>query len=222
MRLIMILVAILLIVGGFGGMIWSVVSPLTSLSLPSVPSAANLCNEGETLVEETNGVSSYTPGQGYGQSARLYCEDADHNRREVTGDYAEGVMGQVQNIFSMDFFKGGFNPTYIFMIVGGFVLLILSAFVGRRGGGTVTVLGGQSYPSGTMTVNMGNHDVVTTPEIQRILQQAGLQQGKAAPGAAGSGDLTNRLRQLDEARKAGLISQEEYDRLRQQILDKMQ
>jgi hypothetical protein len=41
------------------------------------------------------------------------------------------------------------------------------------------------------------------------------------PGVSGS-DLSARLRQLDEARKAGLITQDEYDRLRQQLLDSLQ
>jgi hypothetical protein len=50
-----------------------------------------------------------------------------------------------------------------------------------------------------------------TVDASRYVQQ----QGKSG------GDLTAKLHELEEARNKGLISAEEYDRLRQQILDTM-
>jgi len=38
---------------------------------------------------------------------------------------------------------------------------------------------------------------------------------------AGGGDLTSRLKQLQEAKDNDLISSDEYDRVRQKILDDM-
>lgn len=50
-----------------------------------------------------------------------------------------------------------------------------------------------------------------------------LDDGTIQPGAVqtSTASLTDRLRQLEEARDNGLISDEEYDRLRQEILDSL-
>ena len=49
---------------------------------------------------------------------------------------------------------------------------------------------------------------------------AAMPQTQFVIGGVSSGDtLTSKLREIEEARKAGLISSEEYDRLRKEILD---
>ena len=60
---------------------------------------AQLCKPGEKL-EENKGASQYTPGQGYASSVTLYCVNNDGVKRDVTGEFATGMVGQVGGIFS--------------------------------------------------------------------------------------------------------------------------
>ncbi len=54
-------------------------------------------------------------------------------------------------------------------------------------------------------------DGLTPEKVQALKSQM--------QASTGGGDLTTRLRQLQEAKDNGLISYDEYDRLRQKILD---
>jgi hypothetical protein len=54
-------------------------------------------------------------------------------------------------------------------------------------------------------------------DVQEIMQQFYSQTGQATSG----GSLSDKLKELDDARQQGLISQSEYDRMRQAILDNM-
>lgn len=244
-RIILVL-GILLLVGGIVGtavsafgIIGSATSSLmgsdfsSAFELATDPKVreAKLCEPGETLIEE-NSAQSYTPGSGYASTAMLYCENSEGQRREVTGEFANQLLGQVDDIVSgivPNVFSGiGRSFAFTGLILLGVLFIVIGAVTNSRRRRVVMDAFGNPVvvqPFGsTTTLNVGGRDVTTTPEVARYLQQA--QAMKSTPvinvssmGAAGGSDLKARLSQLEEARKAGLLSQEEFDRLRQQILD---
>ncbi len=170
------------------------------------PSAEALCKPGETLVEE-GGQSEYTPGQGYGRSVAYYCEDSAGNRRDVTGDFASDLLGSVStNLFGAP----NLRVEYLAAAGLGLVLLLVGVFSGLRsknvdvrpGVAVNAPFGGQAV---TWTVPEG-----TRPTLAERIQQAG-----------STSNLADKLRELDIARGANLITEEEYQRMRQQILDSM-
>ena len=241
-RIILIL-GILLLVGGIVGMASSALGMIggaTSSILPSnFQSAmelatdpkvreAKLCEPGETLIEE-NGAVSYTPGMGYASTAILYCENSDGERREVTGEFANQLLGQVDDMVSglvPNIFAGiGRSLLFSGLMVVGIVFTIIGAVMSSRRRRMMTDAFGNLVPEQSgATFSIGGKNVTTTPEVARYIQQAQAMKGTPSVnvmsvGGAAGGDLKGRLNQLEEARKAGLLSQEEFDRLRQQILD---
>lgn len=173
---------------------------------------AQLCKPGEKL-EEPKGASGYTPGQGYAAGVTLYCVNSEGQKRDVTGDFANGIMGQVGGIF--DNVLSGIVGVVIYpiLIVIGVILTIIGALISRR----------RAVPVSFGVVGTGSPQVYTTTytsqnpggsiDLNQVIQQA--RNMKAGAG----GDLSARLKQLDDAKNAGLISQTEYDRARQNILD---
>ncbi len=172
---------------------------------------AQLCKPGEKL-EEDKGASQYTPGQGYGSSVTLYCVNNDRVKRDVTAEFANSMVGQVGGLFSgvMSSMMG--SVIYFGLMGVGLVLTIIGLILGRRRTGTVSigvpVTGSAGFTTYTTQASGGAMD------LNQIIQQA-----RDMKAAAGSGDLSTRLKQLEEARNAGLITESEYDRTRQQILD---
>jgi hypothetical protein len=90
------------------------------------------------------------------------------------------------------------------LIVLGVILLVIGSLISRRRQPGMVTVGG--VPGVQVYSNQPG-----AVDVTRYVQQ------QSKPG----GDLTAKLRQLEEARNKGLISAEEYDRLRQQILDTM-
>lgn len=172
---------------------------------------AQLCKPGEKLVEE-KGPSTYTAGRGYSSSVTMYCVNNENQKRDVTGDFANGLVGQVGGIFD-NVFTGLFGSVIYVGLVGiGLVLAIIGLLVGRRRSIPVVTVGApSSYGASTFTVQ----NTSGSANLNQIIQQA--RQMKASA----STDLSTRLKQLEDARNAGLISQTEYDRARQQIIDSM-
>jgi hypothetical protein len=78
------------------GNLFSGLQPTINLATDTEAQEAELCEEGETLEQET-GASTYTQGQGYGSPVTLYCVDAAGKQREVTGDFAETLLGDVSH-----------------------------------------------------------------------------------------------------------------------------
>ncbi|MBZ0285476.1 MAG: SHOCT domain-containing protein [Anaerolineae bacterium] len=208
---LMLFVGIILIVVGVIG-ISSSMSNFVPPNLESIEaSTQNLCNEGETLVEE-RGASEFTPGQGYGSSVRYFCENSEGQRREVTGEFVENVFGEISTIFPA---LGG---SLLFVGLCGLGGLI--AFIGFI---VVLVSGGSrsrtvAVPVGVPTgVRVSGQPISSTDDLASFLGQS-----STSKPASSAGDLAAKLRQLETARQNNLISQEEYDRMRQQILDSMQ
>ncbi len=185
---------------GFGGF-----NDFLNTATNGEATAAELCREGETL-ETDQGASTFTQGQGWARSTQYYCVNNDGVRRDVTGEFVEGLFGGVFNM--LPGFLGGIGISALLSTCGTGLLvvgIILAVMRGRRGMQVVTT---QSYVSGA--------------DLNSILAQA-----RNTPVVTGSspkasgGDLTARLEQLKAAFDKKLISQEEYDRARKAILDEM-
>jgi hypothetical protein len=174
---------------------------------------AQLCKAGEKL-EENKGASQYTPGQGYGSPVTMYCVNNEGQKRDVTEEFGNSMVGQVGGIFGNVFSGILGSAIYFVLIPFGVVLTIVGLIIGRRRNPAVAFgvpgSGGVVYTSSTFNPQGSGGSI----DLNQVIQQA-----RDMKAAAGSGDLTTRLKQLEDARNAGLISQTEYDRTRQQILD---
>ncbi|MCA0457648.1 MAG: SHOCT domain-containing protein [Chloroflexi bacterium] len=172
---------------------------------------AELCKPGEKL-EEEKGASTYTLGRGSASPVQVFCVDSEGNRRDVTGDLANSLVGGIDGIFTgvMSSMMGSF--IYYALMGFGLVLtiigLVISRFRRRMNPMSIGGAGATVYSTSFGSQNPGG-----SVDLNQLIQQA--RQMKTAT----SGDLTARLKQLDDALKAGLISQTEYDRARQNILD---
>ena len=218
MRKLMIIGGIILIVVGIAGTTISAFSGFSQIGniVASTEDAARYCNNGETLVEE-GGASEYTPGQGYGRSVRYYCESDNGTRREVTGEFVQGLFGQVGNIFT------GFGSSFPFVIAStvGVLLLIIGILwaVSRRLNTRPQMMTSYSalpfYPPTTGTPR-GGQPVTNMPPTAPYAQQPYVPPASNVPQ-----DLSSKLRALEEARNAGLISGSEYQAARQHLLDEL-
>ncbi len=174
---------------------------------------AQLCKPGEKL-EEPTGASQYTPGQGYAAGVTLYCVDSEGQKRDVTGEFANGIMGQIGGIFGNTLSSLTGFVIYPVLIVVGVILTIIGMLIARRRSSSVNfgVVGAGGSPS-VYTTTYSSQNSSGGIDLNQVIEQARNMK------AAASGDLTTRLKQLDDAKNAGLISQTEYDRARQNILD---
>jgi len=175
---------------------------------------AQLCKPGEKL-EESKGASQYTPGQGYASSVTMYCVNSEGQKRDVTEDFAKGLVGGVGGLF--DNALSGIVGVIIYPIMIGFglILTLIGLLIGRRRAAVVPVsfgLPGTASPS-VYTTTFNSQNPGGNIDLNQIIQQA------RDMKAAASTDLSTRLKQLEDAKNAGLISQSEYDRARQSILD---
>jgi hypothetical protein len=195
---ILLFAGILLMIGsGFAGMfagrgIVDNLEPLANLENLT----ADLCREGETLVEET-GASEYTMGRGYASSVVLSCVDSEGTRRDVTEQFVNGMLGEMSGIFPH--ILSGLGVTFALCSVG-FLLMIAGIIVMIATRGSARAVTVQPYGGSSFVVG----------EPRKPLENIG-----------GGDTLQEKLRQLEKARDSGVISQTEYDRLRQQILDSM-
>lgn len=156
----------------------------------------NLCKPGEHY-EEEQGPSTYTQGQGYGRPTVMYCVNAEGTKRNVTGDFVQGMAGGVsQQVLGL--ISGFTIPSALCGL--GIMFMVIGVIASALGRGRQQA---QVYTTGYTTIpNTGFQQP----------QQFNVNQG---------GTLNEKLRQLENARNQGLITQSEYDRMRQDILDSM-
>lgn len=207
---------VVLLLVGIAGTIWSFINPLLDptgsifnpardaiQSAVDGPKAEELCEPGERVVTE-EGPPSRTVGGTWGRPVTVFCVDAEGNRREVTGEFVSDLLGQTFQ--GIPAFLGGLGLTMCFssLIVVGIILLIIGMVASRRRQPGVVMVGG--IPD----VQTSDRSA-SVMDVSRYVQQTG----------SSGGDLAAKLRQLEDARAKGLISADEYDRLRQQILDSM-
>jgi hypothetical protein len=172
--------------------------------------AVQACTEDEQLVKE-QGASEYTIGTGYGRSVAYYCEDADGNRRDVTGEFVsnltDSAFGSISSAFNLQF-----DFRLLLISLAGVVMMIVSRFLPRP-----AAVGGLAGMPGATVVRMGGQGAMDLNEVIRQAQAMKAQQPPSSVSAGG--DLAARLKQIEDLKAQGLISAAEYDRLRKQILD---
>lgn len=220
-KLLVLIGVIMIAIGGFR--LFQTTQALSSLGLGNAMQLATdakaresqLCKPGETLQEE-QGASVYTPGSGYGRPTQSYCVDSAGNQRDVTGELVQGMIGNTDNVFSG--IMGSITGSVInFGLIGfGLVLAIIGLIVGRRRSQWVPALSPISNTA-VYTTTVLPKGVNGAIDLNALIQQA-----RQVKTSTSSADLMTRLKQLDDARNAGLITQTEYERARAQILDTFQ
>jgi hypothetical protein len=149
------------------------------------------------------------------QSVNMVCQVNDANQRNVTGKVLLVVVGG---------FVGGLLLGIVLTIVGSFIAVrnqtkrftgMMQSFNVQPGQANVIDLRGKR---GAMSMNevYGNIPPESAEMVQSVLQSI-----TRAMGSMTGDTLAERLSQLEEARQQGLISQSEYDRIREALLDKM-
>ena len=186
---------VLLLIGTAGVIFGMVGIPLqfTSTIFQAVtPTAAELCNPGETL-DEVRGAEEYTALEGYRRSVRYFCVSDAGVRREVTGSFVTGMLSEALRglgVFAIPLLSSCLCTVGIFFTVIG-------ALLSRRK--AMLAVNNFAFPE----------DFGTSPaSASRQLPPT-------------SAALTHRLRQLEDARRSGLISEDEYQRLRREALDNL-
>lgn len=206
-RLLSLIGIIMMIGGGFGlgGSILQPIGDIVSSVNPEAiaEQASELCNDAETI-EVEQGQETYSPSSGWARPSYFYCVDGQGNRREVTQEFGAELIGTTTSTA-----LSAFSSAFLWMGVStiGFFLLIIGIIVSvrkRAKSANMLQYGSSSPISGNpaMHWNMPQTSATTSPKSD-------------------ISDLKDRLQKLEEARSANLISQDEYDRLRQNILDKL-
>lgn len=219
-----IFLGVLCIIGAFVAL-FALVIPVDYLqSNPTLIAAKNslFCQPGERYVEELSRFISGGDTQLAGRAVFMYCENSAGQQRDITAQAVTIIIG----VFAVPFAIG-----LILLIIG-----IVMAFAGwtRRlaSGGSVAGVPVTVYTNqpgqpqvhySTTSVRLDDQQI--PPEAAEIIKQVmgGLQASAQSfqSGSSTDDSLVTKLRQLEEAREAGLISSIEYDRARQKILDSM-
>lgn len=202
---LLILIGIIAMIGGGFGLSGSFLQPIGDIVSSVNPEAieaqaAALCNDGETLKIE-QGAETYSPSSGWGRPTYFYCVDNQNNRREVTEEFGSDLISNTTSS-ALSIISGTF--TWMCLSSLGFVVLLIGIIMSVRKRAQPL----ETSPYASLSPVSGD------PEMQWHVPSS----KKARPD---SSDLTDRLQKLEEARSANLISQEEYDRLRQNILNKL-
>jgi len=166
------------------------------------------CKPPEKIVTETTNWSQ--PNGEFGQSTDYFCEIEPGQRRNVM-DTAFMVLA----------------GSFAVPLVGGILLTILGANAVARRATRRFTSNMDDYlntlpplqTSSSTVVNVRDHKGEIPPETQEMLKDVLGRFATAFPNVEKS--LSDRLEQLNEAYNNDLISKEEYDRIRQAILDSM-
>ena len=182
--------------------------------IPSLPGAENngtimnaleplLCKSGETLTQDT---SVYSDPRGTIRSPHYYCGTSEDTRREVpkkattygaVGFVAPLVIGLLLTIF---------GSIGMASHAARSVLKLPNVLESATGGSGAY----QTNPDGSITVNASGVPIhIATTGRTAFAEMPGSSPTTAA----------QKLQQLEDLRTKQLISQEEYDRLRGEILD---
>ncbi len=203
--IVLIIVAIVALVMGLSN------SPQTTAI-----SQALVCETGEKYAEEL-GMNVYDGSRSLGREFSAYCE-GDGSRREVTPQafLVKAGMFAVPFVLGLLLFLAG-----IFTMVWRGTRSAMRQVISATATGNPVVVTRSGQPVSRVIVNGKAVDAMP-PEINQMLKgffDESLQPQSGSPQTPNN--LTDRLRQLQEAYDARLISKDEYDRVRQQILDSM-
>jgi hypothetical protein len=170
-----------------------------------------LCEDNETVGQHLGGYEFDTMSQIGGRSIAFFCADSEGSERDVTlgaiGIIAGGFAAQIILGLLLTFIGAG-------LMVRNRVKSAMSSlqnFTVQPGQATVFDLRDGSYQE--------NQYSQIPPEkmeqVQQVLGQFGAMFG------TGQGNLSKRLQDLEDARNKNLISESEYQRVRQAILDSL-
>ena len=167
-----------------------------------------VCDTEETL-QVVTGVPRIDSDGSTVQSINIYCHIGENIQRDVTGLVFGGIVG-------------GF--------IGGLLLGIGLIFWGalrvvrqQRQHMVSMMQTFQVSPTQASVIDLRSSTIdydQIPPQAQAILQTV-LQSLTSATGSLQGDTLAERLKELEDARQQGLISQQEYDRIRTALLDKM-
>jgi hypothetical protein len=217
MRILGCLFGLILIIASFAALAFFViVPPEVRAENESVVNFQNalFCNPNERYVEVLGGYVTDSFGRNRGRSFSAFCEDVEGKQRDVSGQSFAIMAGA----FAVPFLAG------LALCVG----VLISAASRRakvQGAVPITVYSnqpGESFSHVSVVTVDGQQVNSIPPEAAEVIQQMMSSFGATASQfASASNDLTGKLRQLQEARDAGLITEAEFNRVRQQIMDKM-
>ena len=169
------------------------------------------CSNGETFVQDFH---TQTDLRGTVRGGQIYCVDASGNQRNVTGKaFLYAGVG-----FAVPFVVG------LLLLIGG-----SAALTGSGVRGVLKRAKTQPTTSGAPPLVVRMNHTGTAPrdfspenpeEFQQLFDVIAQQADRAGINSAND-TLSERLRQLEDARSANMISSEEYERLRREILDNM-
>jgi hypothetical protein len=198
-----------------------------------------VCKPGEQFAQELGGNVGDAFGRNRGQELHYYCTNASGVQRDVT----EGVIFAGIGGFILPLLLG-----LLFLLWGIFGIARgrsrrADEVVGVPTASTFTGFGQPSVTASTYEFNFDQpgksatvitmngqqvsqsdlpHD--TAQLVNQVLDNMGAMMNNVNPKVwtmTTGGDLTDKLRQLQDAKDQGLISQDEYDRLRKEILDNL-
>ncbi len=213
-----ILVGIVLMIVGFVALFGIIVIPVLPPTEDNVSInnylQALLCNPGEKFVRDQY-LTRDKDGTNY--SMTPYCVNSERQRQDVTGKWV--LYG-----------AGGFVVPFL---LGLFIVIAGTSAAARRRTGQVFQAFPNSYGGTDFAMfNAGGSNPKNIDFQDGVLKVNGFEinMGNLSPEKidalkaqmqtfSSGGDLTTKLKQLQEAKDKGLISTDEYDRLRQRILD---
>ena len=207
--------------GVFGSSSKSVINTATNLD----QTAATFCSEGETLVTEQGpSVRTGTSTTSTGHTVLYYCESANGERRNVTQQANNTLISGVGDVLSD---LGSFMP-FRLEFVGAFVIGLIMTILGgtmMRRSMVKRLLESGGVASVQWDVNQMTPRVVISQRSQTLRHDSAqslidqINQAVSRSSQTTGADLTTRLEQVEQAYQKRLISQEEYDHLRKEILD---
>ena len=186
----------LLIILGVFEIFLGVGAMIVVFSIDAIPFVEDFLIDQYCESHERKITSARTYSGGSNSSSTVwYCEDVEGNRREITD-------------------KIGLTGVAVFLVpfLSGMVMIFMGAFRAKNNMlKRFGLAGGNPYGSST-SIDLTN---ASPAQVHQFLQAL------AARNQGGSATLASRLQQLDQARNQGLITESEYQRVRQQILDSM-
>jgi hypothetical protein len=208
MRALLIVLGIVILIGGLCVTIVSGFAPLFGVAADALNAMTNMlgdtaaleerfCNAGERVVvdQPDRGFTATSPDNVEGL---IFCEDSSGNRRDVSAEFFNDFASDLEQSIPERLQNGDIsfapNPLACALPLLGLGLII----------GGIFMRGNSSNRPAVVTTGTGFAPPAPRP---------------AAPASPVSSDLARQLEQLDVARSKGLITAEEYERKRQQLLD---
>lgn len=182
-----------------------------------------LCEPSQRLVREQYSTTDF---DGTGYSMTVFCETSKNVREDVTAKWTiYGIIGFLAPflfgllLFLVGIVRRATKAVGMGNLVGASGFGVNPQMVVTRYGTSTSPVEGIDYQGGVLKVGGMQVDLNSLSSQAAQAAQA-YQQPQDSP-KPGSDTLATKLKQIQEARDAGLISSSEYDRLRQEILDNM-